>query len=343
MTSCVHGIGEIVAYLPYELGFVPRRCLVVIGIRGGHVCLAARFDRPTSAEAPGVAAQVVSAFARCDPDEVLVVGYDGFGAADRLFVLELSDLLRGISADISHVVLVRNAVAQWRAEQCSCDACPREWAAVPPATGVGPVAERVARGVVPAEHRADLVRRLEVRHPLVASAVEARITAREALPIDTAQVLPRVMLDGLTPVHSVPVDTLAAATVAVSSIQVRDQVLSWLMPDFLPGDLIEVDAPIDPHHLGLPPMWLREIDSFDDPVATIGRRLEDWVACIPPRRSVPVLMLLAGIRWTSGDGVLASIAVERALDIDHRCSLAHLFARALDAGLRPGDGQQRPA
>ncbi|MBB2890584.1 DUF4192 domain-containing protein [Flexivirga oryzae] len=343
MTSSVHGIGEIVAYLPYNLGFVPRHCLVVIGIRAGHICLTARCDRPTSAEVPDVVAHVVTTFARSDPDEVLVVCYDGLGAADRLFVLELGDSLRAISADISHVLLVQNGVARWRAEQCSCDICPREWAPVPPAIDVAPVAERVARGVVPAEHRADLVRRLEVRHPLVARAVEARITAGEPLPIDTAQALPRVMLDGLTPVHAVPVDTLAAATVAVGSITIRDQVLSWLMPDFLPGELIDVDAPIDPHHLGLPPMWLREVDSFDDPVATLGQRLEDWVACIPPPRSVPVLMLLAGIRWTSGNGALASIAVARALEIDRHCRLALLFAQALNAGLRPGDGEQRPA
>lgn len=343
MTSSVHGVGELIAYLPYNLGFVPRRSLVVIGLRDGRFCVTARIDRPRGADVRGVAEHVATTFARSDPDEALVICYDGFGAADRLFVLELGGLLRGMAADLSHVVQVREGVARWRAEQCSCDACPREWAPVPPAAGVEPVAERVARGVVPAESRADLAMRLEVQHPEVARAVEARIGARELLRIDTAQALPRVMLDGLTPVHAVPTDILAAATIAVASVQVRDQVLSWLMPDFLPGELTDVDAAVDPHHLGLPPMWLREVDAFDDPVAVVARRLEEWVACIPPPRSVPVLMLLAGVRWVSGDGVLASIAVDRALDLDHGCRLAFLFAQALQAGLRPGEGEQRPA
>jgi len=343
MTSSVHGVGELIAYLPYNLGFVPRHSLVVIGLRGGRYCLTARLDRPRGADVAGVAEQVATTFARCEPDEALVLSYDGFGAADRRFVLELGELLRGISADISHVLQVRDGVGRWRAEQCSCDRCPRGWAPVPPATDVAPVAERVACGVAPAKRRADLALRLEVRHPAIARAVEARLTADESLPGDTARVLPAVLLDGPTPVHAVPVDVLAAATQAVGSVQVRDQLLSWLMPDFLPGELTDVDAEVDPHHLGLPPMWLRELDSFDDPVAMVARRLEEWVACIPPPRSVPVLMLLAGVRWVSGDGVLASIAVDRALELDRRCRLAHLFAQALQAGLRPEGGGQRPA
>jgi hypothetical protein len=214
---------------------------------------------------------------------------------------------------------------------------------VPPAAGVEPVAERVVQGVVPAQSRAELARRLEIRHPLVARAVDARLASPEPLEIRTAEVLPSVLVDGGTPVHRLPVDVLAAASVAIQDVRIRDQVLSWLMPDFLPGDMVQPDDPIDPHHLGLPPMWLRDIESFDDPVATVAHRLEEWVACIPHALSVPVLLLAAGLQWTTGNGVVAWLAVDRALEIDPTCRLARLLERALDAGLRPTRPEQRPA
>lgn len=343
MASQLQGIGEIVAYLPYELGFVPTDSLAVVAMRERHVAVTARFDRPDGAGAFPLAGRIATSFRQVDPDDVLVLSYDGFGAADQLFVLELRSLLRAIGAELSHVAQVQRGGARWRSEQCSCGACPRSWVPVPPATGVAPVAERVARGVVPAASRAEVARRLDVRHPLVARAVAARVASGEPLELCTAQALPRVLVEAQTPVHQLPVDVLAGATAAVQHVMVRDQVLSWLMPDFLPGEVVGVDEPIDPHHLGLPPMWLRDVDSFDDPVTTVARRLEEWVASIPRSLSVPVLLLLAGIQWTAGNGVVASMAVDHALEVDPGCRLARLLEAALDAGLRPSPPQQRPA
>lgn len=340
--ASLRGIGEIIAYLPYQLGFVPTHALAVIGLRDGHSVVTARVDRPDSRGAARQARHIAATFTQVRPDDVLVLCYDGFGAVDRLFVMELRSLLGEMAAELSHVVQVRGA-AQWRAEQCGCGACPRDWEPVPPAADVEPVAERVVQGVVPAESRAELARRLEIRHPVVARAVDARLAGREPLEIRTAEVLPQVLVEGGTPVHRLPVDVLAAASVAIQDVLVRDQVLSWLMPDLLPGDVVQVGDPIDPHHLGLPPIWLRDIDSFDDPVAVVAHRLEEWVACIPCALSVPVLLLLAGLQWSTGNGVVAWLAVDRALEIDPTCRLARLLEAALDAGLRPTRPQQRPA
>lgn len=340
--ASLHGIGEIVAYVPYQLGFVPSHSVAVIGMRDRTVVVTGRVDRPSSGGAAALARHIAATFSQVQPDDVLVLCYDGFGAADRLFVTELRSLLTERAADVSHVAQVRG-VAQWRAEQCGCGRCPREWQRVPAAAGVEPVAERVVQGVVPANSRAELARRLELRHPLVACAVGARIASREPLDIRTAEVLPPVLVDGGTAVHQLPVDVLAAASVAIQDVLVRDQVLAWLMPDFLPGEAVPADEPIDPHHLGLPPMWLRDVDSFDDPVASVAHRLEEWAACIPPVLCVPVLLLAAALQWTTGNGVVAGLAVDRALDIDPTCRLARLFERALDAGLRPTRPAQRPA
>ncbi|GGB18048.1 hypothetical protein GCM10011492_04890 [Flexivirga endophytica] len=345
MASSLHGIGDVVAYLPYELGYIPKESLAVIGLRDGQLKITARLNRPDSSGAVPLAQHVATRFERAgpdrEPDDVVVLCYGPFGAADRLFVMELRSLLVRSAVPLSHVGVVRDG-AEWRAEQCSCDGCPRDWAEVPPATSVGPVAERVLQGVVPAENRADLEHRFHLRHPLVAAAVESRLRDGPPMHVHTAQVLPRVLLEEETPVHALPIDVLAGATVAVEPVEVRDQVLSWLMPDFLPPEVVEVDAPVDPHHLGLPPLWLRDLDDFDDPVARVSRRLEEWIGCIPPPRSVPVLLLVAGIQWTTGSGVLATMAVDRALDIEPECKLAVLLAAALRAGLHPAP-HRRPA
>lgn len=341
MASSLSGIGEIIAYLPYEFGFVPHDSLVLVGFRHGRLLVSARLDRPNGAGAVAQARELAACLARSEPDEVVVLCYDDLGPADRLFALELRPLLATAGITVSHLGFVRRG--EWRAEQCSCGDCPREWVRVPPPGGLAPVAERVLRGVAPVQQRSDLAGRLVLLHPRVANAVEDRI-ARSPLWIQTSRVLPAVLLDARTPVPRLPIDVLAQATMAVGSIRIRDQVLSWLMPDFLPAGALEPDEdPVDPHHLGLPPMWLRDVDSFEDPVDAVAGRLEEWVSCIPRDRSVPVLMLIAGLRWTTGNGVLASMAVERALDLDPHCRLALLIDRALRAGLRPSCPDERSA
>lgn len=338
MASSLNGIGEIVAYLPYEFGFVPRDSLVVVGVRHGAVVVCARLDRPGAAGAVAQARHLARSVSRAAPDEVIVLGYDGFGTADRLFTLELSSRFETAGVEVSHVVEVSSGA--WRAERCACGGCPRDWAGIPPHSGLMPVAERVLRGVAPVPRRSDLEGRLDLAHPRVATAVEEWIRRRPTW-VRTVQVLPAVLLDRHTPVPELPVEVLAPATFAVASIQIRDDVLRWLMPGFLPAESVRPGDPVDPHHLGLPPMWLRGADDFDDPVAAVADRLEAWVSCLPVERTVPVLMLLAGLRWTAGNGALASMAVERALQIDPRCRLATLIDRALQHGLRPTSAEPR--
>ncbi|RNI20265.1 DUF4192 domain-containing protein [Flexivirga caeni] len=340
MNPTLHGIGDVVAYVPYSLGYVPDG-LVLVGMCDCRVGVIARLDRPPPTEAADAARCIAEKVSRSSPDDVIVLCYDDFGPVGRLFCGELRARLRVCGADVSHLVDIRSG-ACWRAEQCGCGNCPREWAPVPPAAGVAPVAERVLRGVAPVAHRSDLEHRFELRHPEVAAAVEACIGSSPGLGEGTAFVLPRVLLDTVA-VHTLPVTVLAGATVAVSSVQVRDEILSWLMPDFMSGELGPVSGPVDPHHLGLPPVRLRELEPFTDPVELVTGRLEEWIGCIPTARSVPVLVLLAGISWTVGSGVIASMALDHALRLEPGYRLARLMATAVAAGLRPVRPEGRPA
>jgi hypothetical protein len=61
----------------------------------------------------------------------------------------------------------------------------------------------------------------------------------------------------------------------------------------------------------------------------------DIVRRLPPDFVAPPAALLAFTAWQAGDGALASVAIERALDADPHYSMALLVADALHAGLPP--------
>ncbi|MFC6706127.1 DUF4192 domain-containing protein [Flexivirga alba] len=348
MTSTVSGIGEIIALLPYELGFLPADSLALVGIHEGRLAITARLNRPAQLDVVDAARQMAAGVARSRPDELIVLCYGGFMQGDRDFVDVLRWELDDLGVDVSHVASVHGV--QWRAEQCACGCCPHELVEVPEAARVAPVAEHVLRGVVPASSRDELGRRFDIRHPLVAQAVgralsgrSQRCAAADEPDTEGADALQRILCRAEKDVHCLPVEVLAAATAAVARITVRDYVLAWLMPDFLSPEQVLPDELDEHYDLGPAPLHARDEATFDDPVSDVAGRLGEWVACIPREHSVPVLMLIAGVQWTTGSGVLAMLAVERALAVDPDCRLAQLFAAALRGGLRPHSGEQRSA
>ncbi|HWC20876.1 MAG TPA: DUF4192 domain-containing protein [Flexivirga sp.] len=347
MTSQVSGIGEIIALLPYELGFVPADSLALVGIHDGQLAVTARLNRPDPLEVVEAARQMAAGVARSHPDELIVLCYGGYLPGDGDFVDVLRWELDTFGVEVSHVASVHGT--QWRADQCTCGCCPRELVALPAASSVAPVAEHVLRGVVPAPSRDELRHRFDLRHPLVAHAVGRALSGRSGRCAAGgpdragADALRRILCETEPEVHRLPVEVLAAATSAVARVGVRDYVLAWLMPDFLSQEQVLPDGLGKHADFGPPPLHARDEATFSDPAADVAARLGEWVACIPREHSVPVLMLVAGIQWTTGSGVLATFAVERALDIDPDCRLAQLFAAALHGGLRPHRGEQRSA
>src|SRR5260370_9284211 len=61
----------------------------------------------------------------------------------------------------------------------------------------------------------------------------------------------------------------------------------------------------------------------------------DLVRRLPADCVAPPAALLAFTAWQAGDGALASVAIERALEADPDYSMALLVADALHAGLPP--------
>jgi len=78
--------------------------------------------------------------------------------------------------------------------------------------------------------------------------------------------------------------------------------------------------------------WARMDPQFHD---AHQRLWIDLVRRLPADLVAPAAALLAFTAWQAGDGALASVAIERALEADHDYSMALLVADALHAGLPP--------
>jgi hypothetical protein len=65
-----------------------------------------------------------------------------------------------------------------------------------------------------------------------------------------------------------------------------------------------------------------------------------WTECTrrapAPLDAAPATLLAVSV-WLRGDGAMANVALDRALDSDPAYSLAQLLRRGLDACLPPGD------
>ncbi|WP_265444390.1 DUF4192 domain-containing protein [Flexivirga meconopsidis] len=347
MTSTLHGVGDIVAYLPYEFGFIPHDSIVMIGLHGGSIQFTARIDTPPADESFAAAAHLLQPVDRTPIDDVLLVLYDDACRSGDALVTAARHRLDRRDIVLSHVVHV--SASGWRAVACRCGHCPRHWTAPSADTDVGPIADRVLCGVAPVADRATLAGELDQRHPLVAMAVSAELDKLDLMCVgdgrpavatpEATEALATVLVDQSRPVARVPVTMLAVATDLMSEVLVRDAVLAWLMPDFLDQQRVPLWPSLQAR-LG-PPPTRSEDGIFGDRAPMIAGRLKEWVQCLPPQDAVPVLLLVAGLHWTMGAGAVATMALQRALAIEPECNLAQLLDAAVQRGLRPSRREDR--
>lgn len=179
----LHGLGELVAYVPYLLGFHPRESVVVLGGGPDGYGPSARYDivAPPDQRAE-LLRQVTQMMQRAGVawHDVVV-----FSAAPDVATVadEAAEALRAANP-VNHVVLVRPAEgdrpAQWCIDDCRCGGrCPREvWQPVPAADRIPAVADHVLGERTPAAEREDLVRSLRpapLRPRAVAQWVQTRV------------------------------------------------------------------------------------------------------------------------------------------------------------------------
>lgn len=299
---------ELVAALPYLLGFHPRESLVLVatgGRSGRRLGLTVRVDLPPPEDIVAVADAVVQSLMLDDPVGAAVIVLSG--GADppaRALVDEVVDRLgaRGLDAHTVMWAASTTAGACW-----SCfDDPPCCGGVVPDPATTAFAAAAVARGVVARAGRADLEHH-------VAAAGEVSLARREAMLVDDAAALPD-RTEALATVDAALADAAAgrlvlddervvALATALSDVRVRDAAM-------LRGSGSMAAAA---EHL-----W-----------AALCRETPDPEAAEPAA-------LLAVSALLRGDGALAHVALDRAEQAWPGHRLTGLLRQVADAGVRPG-------
>lgn len=303
---------QVLAAVPYLLGFAPARSVVVLSLRGKQVGLTMRLDLDTPSpqlrkivvnrlRGDGATTAVLIMF---DPDDA--AGSGGRPGADLA-----RSLIRAIRRD---GMAVKDALGVSRGRFWSylCSepgCCPPQGralaAAGEPAHSLV-AASFVAMGTAPLASREELAASIaaspERQRELAAAFAQALTT-----PAASALELWWTVVERYTQAPPRSGRGLSGAQVAtlvlsLRDVAVRDEIVSWTAGEQITG------------------------------VLAVMRELAPLA---PPPFDVQVLAVLAWAAFSFGDGALAAIALQRALDADPVHRLARLLSIALENGVTP--------
>lgn len=314
----------ILAVVPHLLGFHPSNSLVVLGVGGPHarIRLAFRYDLPGPGDrslSEDIAAHASVVLAREHLTTVILVGYGPGQMVTSVVDVVAPALLEG--GVVLHDVLRVHEGRYWSyvcpdPACCSPDGMPYEPGGHPAAAALA------AAGLAVRSSRAVLVSTL-ARDP---ASIEPMTHAVERAKRKATQLIEEALTgqddgDILQPIADAGRRSVRRAVTAYRrSAEIADpDELAWL--GFALTDLrVRDDA------------WARMDPQFND----AHQRLWGQLVRNLPAELIPApAALLAFTAWQAGDGALASIAIERALEADPAYSMARLIADALHAGLPP--------
>jgi hypothetical protein len=310
---------DLIAAIPFLLGFHPTDSVVVVGLRARHVVFAARGDL---GEPPSFVEYVTSVVMRQDIDTAAVVGY-GPDERAREPVTAIRAALERHGVGVLDVLRVAGG-RFWSLACPGGDCCP------PEGTAYDPVASRVAAA---ATHAGQVA--LPDRDALVRQVAPVGGRTRESMRQATDRATERLagMLAGLPAgdlLGNRLVRRLGVAAVREAMRrhreggQLTDDEVAWLT-------VLLVHIPIRDY------AWER--------VGTEEWHMELWADVLRRAEShvVPApASLLAFAAWRAGHGALALAAVERAKLADPAYSMARLLDDVLHRGIPPSTLEDFP-
>ncbi|MEU6720060.1 DUF4192 domain-containing protein [Nonomuraea sp. NPDC046802] len=311
---------DILAAVPYLVGFHPSQSLIIIGLAGGQAKVVTRWSLPIP---PGTLASLTPLFAREAITEMVVVGY-GPGEAVTPAVDEAR--LLGDNSGVRVGEALRAHEGRYWSYVCDLPACCPPQGTPYDLSTSRIAAEATVRGLVALPDREALERTIApVTGPV-------RMAMRRA----TSEAIADVRA-GLT--RATDPDAFARQFIAEGLARVR----SVLSVHATGGRLTDAEAA----RLGLDltitrvrdEAWTLMHESHASLWKDLTRRLE-------PRFIPPAASLLAMSAWHAGNNVQATIALERALTIDPGYSMANLLMHALQQLLSPsvlGERMPTPA
>lgn len=310
---------QIVASLPYLLGFHPRESLVLIGLGGTPrtVCLTVRVDLPPAEDRAPVAEHLAAHLAHAGAQEVLaivVTDISPLAAGEQDVVAAIRAALGPRRIQLTDALGLR--AGRWRSLLCGdASCCPPDGTAVDPAAASELAAVSVVLGEVVHASREDLETTLQPvagadREELdrtfewVSRQLVTELADRgwEAVAEDSVTLLAEAVADRVDGGDPLPPAVVARLSFGLADVRVRDRVLTWAE-----GELASAAE-------GL---WVE-----------LARRATSPYAAAPAT-------LLAAHAYLRGNGAYARVALDRALASDPGYSLAVLLSEGLDRGVPP--------
>lgn len=350
MIISLGNVQDLLATIPYQIGFHPDDSVVVLVTSGRQIAFCARFDVPHE---PGTAAVAVAgqcARLRWQIDQIaadgaILVLYDESALGWQAFH-GVHQHLRQWGLEVALSVVVAGGL--WR-EVDGRD--PRRWGAwqpLPdPASSPG-VAEFVGMGRVAAADRESAVAILRPQEGALRA--PAHLSAREcAVPVravnqwrDFFRLGPPDEANGWLP------DPVGAIRLARSLLDrdFRDALIAVLVPGTIdPADLDRVAwsrASSLAGHVLEAPAYVRDEPTWDPQAWNAGRlaavrdRFVRLARVCPAPISAGPYVVTALLAGRQGAGHIASAAIEQALIADPDHVLAQILSDLLDRGLLPG-------
>jgi hypothetical protein len=315
----VRSAADMVTAAPYLIGFHPGEGnLVVIVCAGGRVTLAARADLP-DADAPAdhldeLASGLLSVVRRQQPmTAVVVIGYGDAGHVDPA-LRTVAEALTAAGLPVRE--LLRVAAGRFFSLTCVNLACCSPQGTPFNSTASLFAVQATVAGMVALPDRAAVATRF--------APVEG--AAREGMRRATLAAASR--LDALAEAGSDAMHEACAAVVRDALVHhdggrhLTDDEMAWLTLLLAHPVVRDFAAELTEPHERHVTVW-----------AEVTRHAEQPLVPAPAT-------LLALVAWRCGDGVLAAMAAQYALDIDPGYTLAGLLLQAIQAGLPPAVVQQ---
>lgn len=321
---------DVIAAVPYLLGFHPDNSIVAIGLTGKNIGFTGRCDLPPEGGLPsGIAVSLLQPLAQEKCREALLVGY---GAAEQ--VTPCVDAVREVFGRFGIQLREAIRVTEGRYWSYNCverQCCPPEGTAYDADTSIAPAA-LVAAGLSACSDRA----------ALAATLAPIRGTARQAMRIATAaaeaqcrrrwgRLIPREASDHF----GVQVAAASARDFTAEGVALVRRLAERVGT----GD----EPPTSFDEIAWLLVLLRSLRTRDEAWARIQQECLDaqlrlWIRML--RHAEPAYVaapgcLAAFAAWQSGQGSLANVALERVEKAEPEYSLAGLLREAFSCGLAP--------
>jgi hypothetical protein len=295
------GAPDLLAVIPFLLGFHPRESVVTVFVRSGQIALTARLDLPPPEAAEAYAEMLQSLARQHAVDEVVVLGYSVQPEPARTFLSRLVGLL---PPELLNEALYADG-SRWWSHSCDGPCCPAE--GTPYAVDSHPLAaEAVLAGKTARADRGALAEL--VRGPAPTELARLEALAEELRPALTrlgkasVRDLERGVRRALADPAGLDERTGMRLALLVEDVRLRDQAWSMITPE--------------------------DAEQHADVWSRVARR-------VPAALSASPLALTGIAAWIGGNGALLNCCIDELSRIHPKYSMGRLLATLSEQAVSP--------